>query len=495
MKSCNHLNSFLLPAALGLLAGCSSPDSASGGQTIVPFATDGQVKMFYDMRMHPSAVAHGDQVFITWRGARGLPQAISYDLETRQFSQQVDVFTGLGFDTDAQVYATDQHTTPVIWRDADGHLNIIAGCYGLKSFEVTPCDKVRSLAPDDITAGWERWTGPLAPSMNYAKVMDTENGGTAIFYRNGGHLGDWTFSQSQDGRSDWITPVAPVIDMNAGAAPDSSCLDFYSGSYSNARIAPDGQTMHVAFVWQQEFGSLDVWPPELANNDCTTPINPRYPDHEISQGRTRYNLYHLEVDLRSGEVVNYRGEALSTPVTRSIADNQALVLDTADRIFTLPPAIHLGADGQPQFLGVISAETPNSGWFTHIRLVDGAWQETPIVRTSNVWNAGLLDTDPDGNLRALLVVGDGEALGTGGGRTDLNNFGWGDRIEEWISPDEGATWERHRSVVPREGMRFQNLRAVATSNGQYSNDIFMLYGWEADAGPGEGVAFLWDDRR
>ncbi len=119
-----------------------------------------------------------------------------------------------------------------------------------------------------------------------------------------------------------------------------------------------------------------------------------------------------------------------------------------------------------------------------------------ITRASNVWNSGLLDTNRDGHLRALLLVGDGElvAQGTTVG-TDLNRYAWGDRIEEWISLDGGDSWELNRDITPEVGMRYQNLRTVTTGMGEYSKDIFLIYGWQADARPGEAVAYLWDDRR
>ena len=111
------------------------------------------------------------------------------------------------------------------------------------------------------------------------------------------------------------------------------------------------------------------------------------------------------------------------------------------------------------------------------------------------WNSGLLDRNVNGHLRALLMVGDGEveAQGTTKG-TDLDRYGWGDRLEEWISRDEGKTWKRNRDLTPQKGMRYQNLRTVSTKNGGDSNVIFLYYGWKPDAEPGQGVAFLWDDR-
>lgn len=478
---------------LGLLIGCTKPDSV---EVAIPFASDGHLKMFYDIRMNPSAIEHDGKIYVSWRGAEGFPQAISYDLESREFSSQVSVLEGIENTIDPDGYLADQHYNPAIWRDNDGYFHIIAGCHGLLSFDVNGCDKFKSKFPNDIASGWEPWLDEINSSINYPNISTAYNNQTLFYFREGGHLGSWTYRTSLDGETNWSGPEHSVVDLNAGAHPSESCLDFYAGSYNNSRLSPDGRTLHIAFVWQQEIGSLDVWPEELLDNDCVPPVNERYDDFNVPQGRTRYNLYYAAVDIRSGIVSNYRGNQLDTPITRSIADTQAKVLDTSERLFPVPPSIHIDADGQAQFLGVISEESPDSGWFTHIRLVDGEWQETKIVRTSNVWNSGLLDTNSDGHLRALLLAGEGEikAQGTTKG-TDLNRYAWGDRIEEWISRDNGDTWELNRDITPQQGMRYQNLRTVSTEMGEYSDEIFLFYGWEPDAMPGQATAFLWDDRR
>lgn len=485
----------ILGLALSLSAAGCTYLVAPGSQTAaVPFASDGQVKMFYDIRMHPSAIQHDGQISIAWRGARGLPQAISYDLESREFSEQINVFEGVDAEFNFPVYARDQHTTPSIWRDEAGYLNILAGCYGLKSFEITACDKVKTKRPGDVTSGWELWKADIAPSINYANVTEAYDTQTLIYHRDGGHLGSWTYELSPDGRTGWAGPDHPVVDMNAGSSPHVSCLDFYSGSYQNTKISPDGRTLHVAFVWQQEVGSLDVFPAELGDNDCVPPDNALYPEYNLKQGETRYNLYYVKVDLPSGAITNYLDQQLAAPVTRSVADQNAKLIDTGGRLFSAPPAIHLNQEGEPHFLGVISGSTPHHGWFTHVHLVGGEWQETRIARTSNVWNSGLIDTDRDGNLRALLMAGDGEVAAGSPKGTNLNGFGWGDRVEEWISSDNGVTWRLNRDITPEKGMRYQNLRTVSTGMGTESNEVFLFYGWEPDAGPGEAVAFLWDDR-
>ena len=373
MNLSNLPGTFFWAVLLAFPLGCVQAES---NVIAVPFASDGHLKMFYDIRMYPSAIEHDSKIYITWRGDRGLPQAISYDLERREFSNQINVFDGLEETFDFDAYIPDQHYISTIWRDKAGYFHVIAGCHGLKSFEVSDCDKVKSKKPSDIASGWVPWEHSITRSINYPKVFAVFDNQTLIYFRDGGHLGSWTYRISPNGETDWASPAQDVVDMNADAHPDESCLDFYAGSYHNARISPDGRTLHIAFVWQQEIGAADVWPSELRDNDCVPPKNELYESYDVPQGRTRYNLYYVKVDVPSGTVSNYRGDKLATPVTLSSAESNAKILDTNDRLFSVPPSIHFDRDGQPQFLGVISGESPHSGWFTHIRLVDGEWRET-----------------------------------------------------------------------------------------------------------------------
>lgn len=494
MKLFKLQNAFLCVLSILGTTSCLSPEKLAQSSAAVPFATDGHLKMLYDIRMHPSAIENNGKIYITWRGESGLPQAKSYDLTTRKFSSQVSIFDGLEEEIDFDAYVNDQHFNPSIWRDNNGYFHIIAGCHGLKSFEISGCDIVKSRLPNDIASGWEPWSESLTSSINYPKLMVAYDKQTLIYHRYGGHLGAWTYHLSPNGETDWAGPDQYVVDMSAGSDPAKSCLDFYAGSYHNARLSPDGRTLHIAYVWQQEVGSADVWPPELKDNDCAAPVNHRYKGHKIPQGKTRYNLYYVAVDLPSGVATNYNGKELATPITRSSADSFAKILDTDDRLFSVPPSIHIDRDGTPQFLGVISSETPHQGWFTHLRYVDGEWEENKITRTSNVWNSGQLDRNSNGHLRAMLMAGDGEVAANSPKGTDLNGFGWGDRIEEWISRDEGKSWEISRDITPQKGMRYQNLRTISAEDGGNLDNLFLFYGWTADAKPGEAVAFLWDDR-
>jgi len=223
------------------------------------------------------------------------------------------------------------------------------------------------------------------------------------------------------------------------------------------------------------------------------PANKHY--GELGDDR-RYNLYYVKVDLQTGQVYSFAGKELTAPVSRAVANTDALIHDTDERIFAVAPSIYVDENDQPYFLGEVSDETPFRGWFTFFYYEDGVWQHTKVTRTSHYFNAAMLDQNRDGDFRALLIVGDGEAKKDSRHEDirNLNRYGWGDRVEEWISKDGGATWKLSRDITPIKGYRYQNIKRVSIGIGESSNEIFLFYGWQPDAKPGEAVAFLWDDR-
>ena len=475
--------------ALLLLAGCSekgtdTEHSATDTPAAVSFATDGHLKMLYDNRMHPAAIEYEGKIYIAWRGVNGWPQMRTYDLESRMFSERVNILDGLEDVFDLDKYTRDQHYNPVIWMSIDGHFQLIAGCHGNRPGNYNDCDKMKTKVTGDIYGGWEKVESTINISVNYPKVYRIYGDQTLMHFRNTGHLGSWTYRLSPDGEQGWHGPEQDVVDMSLAADPAVSCLDFHAGSYHGIRISKDGKTLHDAFIGTQQ---------DFRHTDCEAPANKHY--GELGDDR-RYNLYYVKVDLRTGQVYNYAGKELTAPVSRGVANTDALIYDTDERIFAVVPSIHLDENDQPYFLGEVSDETPFRGWFTFVYYEDGEWKKTKVARTSHYFNAAMLDRNRDGDFRALLIVGDGEAKKDNRHEDirNLNRYGWGDRVEEWISKDGGATWKLSRDITPVEGYRYQNIKRVSTGIGESSNEIFLFYGWQPDAKPGEAVAFLWDDR-
>jgi hypothetical protein len=89
---------------LGLVASVAMAQCCACFAQAVPFAENGTLKMLYDNRMHPQAVEYDGSVYIVWRGEKGFPYIIAYDLGGRTFSKPFMLLTGMQDQVDARKY-------------------------------------------------------------------------------------------------------------------------------------------------------------------------------------------------------------------------------------------------------------------------------------------------------------------------------------------------------------------------------------------------------
>ena len=133
----------------------------------IAFAEDGGLKMLYDNRMHPQAVEYGGSVYIVWRGDKGLPYIISYELDSRKFSKPFMLLTGMEDKIDTRRYDTDHHFAPVIWIDSEGYFHVLSGCHG------TPGTHLISKQFGSIRSSLDSWdtVAQIAPGISYPTIF------------------------------------------------------------------------------------------------------------------------------------------------------------------------------------------------------------------------------------------------------------------------------------------------------------------------------------
>lgn len=428
----------------------------------VAFAENGSLKMLYDNRMYPQAVEHSGKIHIVWRGEAGRPFVRTYDPGSRRFSEPWMLLKGLDLAIDAAKLARDHHFAPVIWADPGGRLHVLFGCHGKPGVHLV------STAPGSIT-GWER-APDIATSISYPKIHRIAGDRTLVYFRDGGHLSSWTWRTSSDGGRSWVSPAGPVVDLNA--EPQDGHLASHAGSYHTTKVSRDGRTLHIAFIWKVE-----------------EPVrNSRY-NAFLDDHTQRYNLYYLKVDLASGKAFNYSGKQLRTPVNKGVADRDCLVWDTEQRVAAVGPSICLGADDEPYFLLPVSQQTPHRCRFYFVSRRAGGWAKTAIAETSHPFNASHLERTPDGDFRAFLITGEGETVS----EEDMDSYGWGARVEEWVSDRRGDNWEISTDLTPIPGLKYQNIQFVSQDMREAVRGMILFYGWK-DAF-GQGTAYLWDGRR
>lgn len=426
----------------------------------VQFADDGALKMLYDNRMYPQAVESSGQVYIVWRGDKGLPWIRAYGLQSRRFSVPRMLLEGLDARINAERFVRDQHFAPVVWAESDGRLHVAFG------FHRTPGFHLATTRPGDIRS-WEILS-EISHSVSYPQVHRIAGGRTLIYFRESGHLGFWTYRISADAGRTWQQPESPVIDMDA--PPHESPLAAHAGSYQTTRMSPDGRTLHIAFIWKVE-----------------DPVRSERYGGVLHDYTRRHNLYYVRADLETGKVFSAAGKELPRPVNFAVAQQECMVWDTRGGSASVGPSIALGDRGEPHFLLPVSGATPYKSTFHFLRRAGGRWERTPLAATGHPFNSTHLMRRPDGSFGAFLIAGDSEANEPG----EMNRYGWGDRVEEWVSGPGGSGWRRSRILSPGEGLRYQSVKFVQGEAGEPRDDMLLFYAWKGD---GKGRAYLVDDR-
>lgn len=420
--------------------------------------------MLYDRRQRPPAVLLGEKLHIVFNAGRipsrkkkpqTRPQALTYDLSSRQFSDVVSLGPTDG----------DHHYGPVIWADTAEYLHVLYGCHK------TPGTHLISRTPSNIGSDLQDWqeAPPIASSLSYPTIYNIADERLLVYYRTAGHISSWTYRVSEDNGNSWIGPDKEVADMDSKGR-------FEWSSYHTVLPSKDGRYLHVAFTAYDDNRSDE---PERY-------FNPRY--RKSVSNEWKYNLYYLKIDLNSQEVFNAEGEKMDTPIDIDQANERCRIWDTDWRGAGVPPTILLDEEEQPAFLHVLSGETLREHHYYFVHRENGGWEKIQITASNHQWNSCHLTKDSQGNLLAYLIIGNGYL----DSNRYMDKHGGGD-VEEWISKDKGKTWRKHRDLTPDRsqypGWRFNNVQAVTREDGSVVDGMLLFYGWGKGDSP-EAKAFL-----
>lgn len=221
----------------------------------------------------------------------------------------------------------------------------------------------------------------------------------------------------------------------------------------------------------------------------------------------------MKIDLQTGEVSNFEGETMFTPIDLDQANDRCRIWDTEWRGAGVPPDIVIDENGHPAFLHVLSEESTESHNYYFVYRADGQWKKTVIAPSNHQWNSCHISRDREGVYHAYLITGEKyiDTVWVEGHRTGdnfekgesnyLNTGGFmdrhgGGRIEEWISSDEGDSWERRRELTPDQTeypcWKYNNIQPVTQPDGKVIEGMILFYGWQ-DRDTPEARAFLWDE--
>ena len=441
-------------------------DNGDTEYVVLPFGERGQIKMTYDARQRPNCIFMDRKVHLAVNagadvGATGksksTPMVVSYDLDQLSFSD----FIVLGSKS------SDHHDGPVIWADTEEKLHVFCGWHN---------DLGKHLAAKQPgTVGSQRtdWftSTPPGGKMAYPWVARIYNNQHMVFYRTDGHYSSWTYRITSDNGISWDGPENDVIDLDQHLGMDTDW-----SVYTAKEISKDGKFLHVGFIAYDDY-KRPRSPEELATGelDKTRQKNPLYDHRRVSY---KYNLYYIKIDLRNHKVMNHTGDILETPIDLACANEKCMIWDTQWRGSGIVPSMFVDDNDDVHFLHNISDfQHEDSLDYHYVRFEDGAWKTTRITDSNHEWNSGYLTMDPDENLHAYIITGNGYFHSDG----YMDKHGGGD-IEEWISSDGGDSWNRSRSISvdPDQfnGWKYNNIQPVRNPDGTTTPGMLLFYGWK-----------------
>jgi putative cell wall-binding protein len=372
---------------------------------IAPYVVGNASKdaIFMEMAIRPQAIYRNGVTYVAYQGPDLDPWVMAYDHAARSWLGPVRA----GINS----LKTDTHGAPALYIDAAGYIHVFFGGH------YTPLLHSRSVRPGDISS-FTRMPD-IAAKFTYPQVFTMPDGRVGLFYRGAMPNGpspssqmEWQYRTSSDGGNTWSSPVLLLTSPG-----DQSW-------YASVRNAPDGRV-------QASFVRLDV-------------------GAYFAGSWARYDVHYLE--MRSDGIwQNASGAPAALPVTWSNA-SQCLAEKTAPTYANMPIA-STDASGHPVVLFSTGTRSgPGAYTWKAARFENGTWTSSAITTTDHFFDAGTLDSLPDGTMRAYVVSGGS----SGADGKDRSYGGRGGSVMGWTSIDGGKTWHSPVQLDPAEPYTLYN---------------------------------------
>lgn len=247
------------------------------------------------------------KITIAYEGDLTDPYVMSYDIEKDRWDGPYKA----GHSTlSKNGRKRDSHGKPALTQDEDGYFHIIFGGHGgerddgLNPLSIDTAHAggrfthVVSDKPNDISSFSVK--DDVSPFASYAEIVKMDNGDIYFFTRAGTHKSPWIYYKLNNGSQTLEPPV--IITWPTVHKDNPMLVDmFYVKTFKSS-----GTDILVTSMWH------------LCNfKEIHTP---KHDD--------RFNAYYMRLDTRDDTFYNAKGEKLSLPITREIADKKTLVYDS-----------------------------------------------------------------------------------------------------------------------------------------------------------------------
>ncbi len=314
-----------------VLSGCAMQTSKAGptaseNTQFVEYFADNAVGNPLAIVQHPAAIHQNGLTYVSYQGPKEDPFVATYDHRTKEWKGPFKAGTSeLGRRDGGKKF--DNHGKPTMLIDNEGYIHIFYGGHGghksdghnsLGNTHVGANKHAVSKRPYDITE-WEDLDN-ITPFGTYNQVVKMDNGDIYLFFRHGAHRSDWVYQKSVDnGR----TFSAPVSFLKHKRRTDLKAVDSWYAWVGKG----EGDNLIVSYDYHI------CWDSDAGRDD---------------RGHTpeRHDLYFMKFNTQTNEWSNVKGEALSLPVTKEMADEKTLAMKTGE-LWTFNGTSHLDSKGNP----------------------------------------------------------------------------------------------------------------------------------------------------
>lgn len=269
---------------------------------------EGYFSSYLPMHRSPgeSLYANG-KIYFAYEGALTDPYVASYDIESNSWDGPYKA----GHSTlSKNGRKADSHGNPTMQQDNDGYFHITFGGHGgeredgLNPLSIdTPhaggrFTHVVSDRPNDITSFSQQHD--VSPFSSYAQSSKMANGDIYFFTRAGTHKSPWIYYKLQNGSQTFEPPV--IITWPTSVEDDPINVDMF---YVKIVKASDTEILVTSM-----------------NHLCN------HKEIHTSKHDDRFNAYYMRMDTTDDSFYNVKGEKLTLPITKAVADKKTLVYDS-----------------------------------------------------------------------------------------------------------------------------------------------------------------------
>ena len=406
------------------LVGCVDQQSATQGNfeptATTPYFADDGLSNAVAVVQHPAGVYANGKTYVTYQGPLEDPYVAVYDHETGMWEGPVKAGNSLMGKDPNRRKPYDNHGKPTMIIDDAGHIHIFFGGHGgmrdlhgenaLGNHHYGENKHVVSVRPGDISEWEERDT--ITPFGTYNQVLKMDNGDLYLFYRHGAHRSDWVYQKSQDNGRTFDPPV-PFLKHKRRR--DLPAVDSW---YAWVERGEDDDII-ISFDYHL------CWDSDARERGHTA---------------NREDLYFMIFDTKSGEFRNIDDKGLPIPLTREVAERDALVADTGD-LWSFNGTADLDPSGHPHILINLGPDTgvPTGGPKapTHFRWTGKNWSNASTIGPRSA--RGALDAVSDTDIHAYLGYRDETGQGI---------------VSRWDSENGGETFEEAKIFLKRPDAGF-----------------------------------------